>query len=91
MRVPGAGENAAGTGARIALLDLQSRELVESQVRDVEKIETAVEEKFQEHFVAAMSIPHQSDAFLELTKVIELPERVSGVTNRRPSRRRRRR
>jgi len=33
--------NAAGTGARIALLDKQSRKLVESEVRDVEKIETA--------------------------------------------------
>ena len=49
--------NAAGTGARIALLDRQSREAVESRVRQVEKIETAVEEKFQEFFVAAMSIP----------------------------------
>ncbi len=49
--------NAAGTGARIALLDRQSRDVVESRVRQVEKIETAVEEKFQEFFVAAMSIP----------------------------------
>jgi uncharacterized 2Fe-2S/4Fe-4S cluster protein (DUF4445 family) len=49
--------NAAGTGARIALLDRHSRDVVESRVRQVEKIETAVEEKFQEFFVAAMSIP----------------------------------
>jgi len=49
--------NAAGTGARIALLDRQSRGTVESQVREIEKIETAVEEKFQEYFVAAMSFP----------------------------------
>ena len=49
--------NAAGTGARIALLDRQSRDTVESQVRRIEKIETAVEEKFQEYFVAAMAIP----------------------------------
>jgi uncharacterized 2Fe-2S/4Fe-4S cluster protein (DUF4445 family) len=48
--------NAAGTGARIALLDKQSRKLIEQQVRDVVKIETAVEPRFQEHFVAAMSI-----------------------------------
>ncbi|MCP4299004.1 MAG: ATP-binding protein, partial [Gammaproteobacteria bacterium] len=83
--------NAAGTGARIALLDLQSRELVESQVRKVEKIETAVEGKFQEHFVAAMSIPHQADAFVELAKVLELPERDADRASRRPVRRRRRR
>ena len=50
--------NAAGTGARIALLDRQSRTLIEQQVRDVEKIETAVEPRFQEHFVAAMAIPN---------------------------------
>jgi len=49
--------NAAGTGARIALLDKQSRPLIEQQVRDVVKVETAVEPRFQEHFVAAMAIP----------------------------------
>ena len=49
--------NAAGTGARIALLNRQSRDAVELQVRQIEKIETAVEEKFQEYFVAAMSFP----------------------------------
>ncbi len=54
--------NAAGTGARIALLDRQSRDVVELQVRKVEKIETAVEEKFQEHFVAAMSFPSPEGA-----------------------------
>jgi uncharacterized 2Fe-2S/4Fe-4S cluster protein (DUF4445 family) len=50
--------NAAGTGARITLLDRKSRDLVESQVRKVEKIETAVEPRFQEHFVSSMSIPN---------------------------------
>ena len=50
--------NAAGTGARITLLDKQSRALVEEQVRKVEKIETAVEARFQEHFVSSMSIPN---------------------------------
>ena len=49
--------NAAGTGARIALLDRRSRAEVEGRVRDVEKIETAVEPRFQEHFVASMAIP----------------------------------
>ena len=50
--------NAAGTGARVALLDRSARALVESQVREVEKIETAVEARFQEHFVASMGIPN---------------------------------
>ena len=66
--------NAAGTGARIALLDRGSRAAVETQTRDVEKIETAVEEKFQHHFVAAMAIPHDTDEFTELQKVAALPK-----------------
>jgi len=44
--------NAAGTGARIALLDKASRKTVEELVQRVEKIETAIEPKFQAHFVA---------------------------------------
>ena len=50
--------NAAGTGARIALLNRAARQQIEEAVRRVEKIETAVEARFQEHFVASMSIPH---------------------------------
>jgi len=54
--------NAAGTGARICLLDKESRKLVEDQVRKVEKIETAVEARFQEHFVSSMSIPNGGES-----------------------------
>ena len=65
--------NAAGTGARIALLDRNARPSIESRVRQIEKIETAVASGFQDHFVAAMAIPHQADSFNELAKVVELP------------------
>jgi len=58
--------NAAGTGARIALLNVAARREIESVVRDVEKIETAVEPKFQEYFVDAMAIPNKSDEFPKL-------------------------
>ncbi len=51
--------NAAGTGARIALLDRKARPLIEAQVRNVEKIETATRPDFQDLYVAAMTIPHQ--------------------------------
>jgi uncharacterized 2Fe-2S/4Fe-4S cluster protein (DUF4445 family) len=51
--------NAAGTGARIALLNLKARDEIESVVRQIEKIETAVETQFQEYFVDAMAIPHK--------------------------------
>ena len=65
--------NAAGTGARIALCDISSRESIESTVNKIEKIETAIEPKFQEHFVAANAIPHKTDPFPELAKIVELP------------------
>jgi uncharacterized 2Fe-2S/4Fe-4S cluster protein (DUF4445 family) len=66
--------NAAGTGAVMALLDVDSRSLIETQVRRVEKIETAVEPSFQEHFVQAMALPHGIDRFPELAKQVKLPE-----------------
>ena len=52
--------NAAGTGARIALLDATSRGVIEGLVRRIEKVETAIEPRFQHHFVEAMAIPHKS-------------------------------
>jgi uncharacterized 2Fe-2S/4Fe-4S cluster protein (DUF4445 family) len=65
--------NAAGTGARIALLDKASRKTVEELVQRVEKIETAIEPKFQAHFVAAMGIPHSTEPYLHLRRVVQLP------------------
>ena len=65
--------NAAGTGARIALLDERSRPIIEDVVRRVEKIETAIEPRFQAHFVEAMAIPHKRFANPELGKVVTLP------------------
>jgi uncharacterized 2Fe-2S/4Fe-4S cluster protein (DUF4445 family) len=66
--------NAAGTGARIALLDRSSRTTIEELVHRVEKIETAIEPKFQEHFVAAMGIPHSTDPYRKLRAQVALPE-----------------
>ncbi|MBT4872651.1 MAG: DUF4445 domain-containing protein [Marinovum sp.] len=65
--------NAAGTGARIALCNKQARADIERIVRQIVKVETAIEPKFQEHFVAANAIPHKTDAFEELSKVVSLP------------------
>ena len=50
--------NAAGSGARIGLCNLQARKSIEETVFQIEKIETAVEPRFQEHFVNANGIPH---------------------------------
>ena len=84
--------NAAGTGARIALLDKRSREEIEDVVRRIQKIETAVEPRFQEHFVEAMAIPHRSAAYPHLENVLTLPApRRSEGEGRRARRRVRRR
>jgi uncharacterized 2Fe-2S/4Fe-4S cluster protein (DUF4445 family) len=71
--------NAAGTGALIALLSGAARTEIEGVVRTVEKIETAVEPRFQEHFVEAMAFPHRTAAFPNLGRVVDLPERRAGV------------
>ncbi len=70
----GSAGNAAGTGARIALLNQQARDEIERVITQVEKIETAVEPKFQEHFVAAMGIPHSTAPFPSLAGAVTLPE-----------------
>jgi len=80
--------NAAGTGARIALLNRASRDEIEQRVRHIEKIETAVDAGFQQHFVDAMGIPHSTRPFPGLSVVVDLPE-PSGNPDR-PARGRRR-
>ena len=64
-RVTSAG-NAAGTGARIALLNVAARREVEALVTRIHKVETAIEPRFQEHFVAASAIPHATAPFPHL-------------------------
>ncbi|EAQ24224.1 ASKHA domain-containing protein [Roseovarius sp. 217] len=65
--------NAAGTGARIALCNVAARREIERVVGQITKVETAIEPKFQEHFVAANAIPHKTDPFPELAKIVTLP------------------
>jgi uncharacterized 2Fe-2S/4Fe-4S cluster protein (DUF4445 family) len=66
--------NAAGTGARIALLDATSRGVIEELVRRIEKVETAIEPRFQQHFVEAMAIPHKTAPYPHLRKAVALPQ-----------------
>ena len=66
--------NAAGTGARIALLNAGARREVEALVTQIHKVETAIEPRFQEHFVNANAIPHATDAFPRLFEVVSLPQ-----------------
>ncbi|KPD11929.1 ASKHA domain-containing protein [Phaeobacter sp. 11ANDIMAR09] len=86
--------NAAGTGARIALLNTEARNEIEETVRRIEKIETAVEPRFQEHFVNASAIPNSSEPFPILASVLSLPEvnfNTGGGDSATGGRRRRRR
>ena len=55
--------NAAGDGARIALLNRQKRAEAAEVARWVRYVETAVDPDFQEEFVAALHLPHARDPF----------------------------
>ena len=66
--------NAAGSGARIALIDTAQRAAIEQTVQQIEKIETAIEPRFQEHFVNASAIPNSGDPFTTLKSVVPLPD-----------------
>lgn len=65
--------NAAGTGARIALLNTDARAEIEAAVRRIHKVETAIEPRFQEHFVNASDIPNGSEPFPVLESTISMP------------------
>jgi uncharacterized 2Fe-2S/4Fe-4S cluster protein (DUF4445 family) len=83
--------NAAGTGARIALLDQSSRGVIEALVRRIDKMETAIEPRFQQHFVEAMALPHKTAEYRNLRAVVELPAPKEAIAStqtrgRRPRR-----
>ena len=79
--------NSSGAGAVRMLLSAAQRHEIAQTVSRIEKIETAIEPRFQELFVAAMAFPHQSAPSVELSKVVDLPQRqpstVAGHRNRR--------
>jgi len=67
--------NAAGDGARIALLNRQKREEAQHLVDWVTYVETAVDPDFQEEFAGAIHIPHASDQFTHIADL--LPQKSS--------------
>ncbi len=82
--------NAAGTGARIGLLNVAARREIETVVRRIEKVETAIEPGFQEYFVDAMAIPNKKDAFPHLFSVVDKPPPKTIIAERAARRSRRR-
>ncbi|MGB5952571.1 MAG: ASKHA domain-containing protein, partial [Ornithinimicrobium sp.] len=80
--------NAAGTGALMALLSRDARSDIEQATARIEKIETAIEPAFQEHFVAALAIPHTSASTYHLEQAVRLPTPSQPATRRRRAGRR---
>jgi uncharacterized 2Fe-2S/4Fe-4S cluster protein (DUF4445 family) len=75
--------NAAGDGARFALLNLSLREEAREIARQVRYIETAIEPDFQTEFVQAMHLPHKSDKFKNLEGILSKIPSNSTVTRKR--------
>jgi len=62
--------NAAGDGARIALLNRDKRAEGEEIARKVEYIELTLEENFKKEFMGSMQIPHMKDKFPHLKGIV---------------------
>jgi hypothetical protein len=62
--------NAAGDGARIALLNADKRKEADEIAREVEYIELTVEPDFQKIFTQAMWLPHMKDTFPHLEHLL---------------------
>jgi uncharacterized 2Fe-2S/4Fe-4S cluster protein (DUF4445 family) len=71
-RVYAAG-NAAGDGARIALLNQGQRREAARLAKWVHHVQIATSPEFQEEFVAALGLPHSRDAFPHLSGIIPEP------------------
>lgn len=61
--------NAAGEGARIALLDRDRREEAELIARQVEYIDLTTSPDFAQEFIEAMPFPHMKDTFPHLQEI----------------------
>jgi uncharacterized 2Fe-2S/4Fe-4S cluster protein (DUF4445 family)/thioredoxin reductase len=62
--------NAAGDGARMALLDVDKRKEADEYARKVEYIELTVNPDFEKTFAKSMWIPHMKDKFPNLSHVL---------------------
>ncbi|MBF0529134.1 MAG: DUF4445 domain-containing protein [Deltaproteobacteria bacterium] len=62
--------NAAGDGARIALLNRRKRQEAEKIARQVEYMELNLDPEFQTEFLNAMYIPHMLDEFSHLEGLV---------------------
>ncbi len=63
--------NAAGDGARMALLNVDKRAEADEVARQIEYVELTVEADFEKQFAAAMHFPHMTDSFPHLQKMLD--------------------
>ncbi len=62
--------NAAGDGARIALLNVEKRREAAKVARTVRRYELPADPEFQNQFMLAMNFPHMSDPFPHIAHLI---------------------
>jgi uncharacterized 2Fe-2S/4Fe-4S cluster protein (DUF4445 family) len=62
--------NAAGDGARIALLNIEKRNEIDNVTRQVERFELPTDPEFQNQFMLATSFPHMSEPFEHIAHLI---------------------
>jgi len=62
--------NAAGDGARIALLNVEKRHEIDDVTRQVERFELPTDPEFQNQFMLATSFPHMSEPFEHIAHLI---------------------
>ena len=62
--------NAAGDGARIALLNLEKRAEAVQVARSIQRFELPVDTQFQERFMLALDFPHARDPFPHVAHLI---------------------
>jgi len=62
--------NAAGDGARIALLNVEKRNEIGPVTRKVERFELPTDPEFQNQFMLATSFPHMSEPFEHIAHLI---------------------
>ncbi len=83
--------NAAGDGARIALLNRHKRDEAQRIAEWVTYVETAVHPDFQQEFVGAIHLPHATDSFPHLSDILpQLAAKADLNGDGRSERRRRR-
>ncbi|MDR3602660.1 MAG: ASKHA domain-containing protein [Desulfosporosinus sp.] len=63
--------NAAGDGAKLALLDADKRTDAQAVADIIQFVETAVEPDFQTQFIQALNFPHSNDTFPHIQHILD--------------------